>query len=148
MKKANHLRKSKLFTKKRKFIGAASAISPKSLINSLSGNGLPLTEEASMKINCSTIEECNDRMNGIREAIQHILVIINSDRKTKKKINIPLYFGEKINDEFTGIRSLKNNLHKRSPKYKHLNFEHLHHLDANAFSKKVKEFSQKVKRSS
>ena len=106
------MKKLKSLSKKHKIIGG----NPKALINSLSKNGLPLSEEASMKINCSTIDECNDRMSGIREAIQHILVIMdmNLDRDTKKKINIPLYFGEKINNTFTGINSLRNSIHKKN----------------------------------
>jgi hypothetical protein len=140
MKKINYSRKSS--QKKRKFIGAgAASISPQSLLNSLSDIGLPLTEDASMKVNCSTIDECNDRMNGIREAIQHILAQINPNQKTKKKINIPLFFGEKINDEFSGLRSLRNNIAKTS-RPKHLNFSELEKLPDNQFRERIKEFSK------
>lgn len=135
------MKKIKSLSKKRKIIGG----NPKELINSLSNNGLPLTEEASMKIKCSTIDECNDRMSGIREAIQHILVMMKSDRKTKKKINIPLYFGEKINDTFTGINSLRNSVHKKKlSKPKHLSFNALQHLGSKEFSNKIKKFANKL----
>ena len=133
------MKKLKSLSKKRKIGG-----NPKALINSLSNNGLPLTEEASMKINCSTIDECNDRMNGIREAIQHILVMMKSDRNTKKKINIPLYFGEKINDTFTGINSLRNSVHKKLSSPKHLSFNALQHLGSKEFSNKIKKFATKL----